>query len=309
MSTGVCEARVTWTARHNFFEMPDVHPASLFELRSHIGGPRPWMLNLVLPEIGGGKATAKDLEPIADRTDATAITISGLDQGTFELLVSKYGRQFTGIHFWKCPRIADLSPLEDLPQLTQVAYYWNQRATRLWDLAATPNLRGLHFDDFRRLHALDDLAAGPSLEELGFGNAVWATSVFASLGPLEGLTKLRHLTISASRVLDGRIQPLASLTTLETLSFPSNLFTTEQCAWLRAHLPESTTGPILGPVNRLHQPLPDGRDTLVIGKRKPFLNSTTDGDSIAEYEARWARMVEEFRAAPDRPPKSKPRSR
>ena len=34
------------------------------------------MLSLVLPEIGGGKATVKDLEPIAERPDATAIRIS-----------------------------------------------------------------------------------------------------------------------------------------------------------------------------------------------------------------------------------------
>src|SRR5450755_1259233 len=135
------------------------------------------MLNLVLSPIGGGRAAPKDLEQIAERPDATAVRISGLDQSTFELFVTKYGRQFRGIYFWKCPRITDLSPLEDLPQLTHVAYYWNQRATALWNLSATPNLRGLHIEDFTRLNTLDDIAAGSSLQELGFGNAVWVTSV------------------------------------------------------------------------------------------------------------------------------------
>lgn len=288
--------------------MHQLQPSRLTDLRSHIG-PHPWLLSLVLPEIGGGKATAKDLEQIAERPDATAIRISGLDQDTFEHFVSVYGRQFTGIHFWKCPRIADLSPLQDLPQLTHVAYYWNQRTTRLWDLSATPNLRGLHFEDFRRLNVLNDLAAGSSLEELVFGNAVWLTSVYATLDPLARLGRLRHLNFSAKSILDGRIQPLASLTRLESLSFPTNLFTTEQCAWLRARLPNSTTGRALEPLMKLDKPLVSGKDTLVIGKRKPWLNSATDRERIAGYEAQFWQLVEDFRVSSSKEPgsRSKPR--
>jgi hypothetical protein len=284
-----------------------LQPSRLIDLRSHIG-PRPWMLTLVRPEIGGGKATAKDLEPIAERPDATAVRISGLDQGTFEHFVSTYGRQFTGIHFWKCPRISDLSPLQDLPQLTHVAYYWNQRTTRLWDLSATPNLRGLHFENFARLNVLDDLAAGSSLEELGFGNAVWVTSIYETLDPLAGLGRLGHLNFSAKRILDGRIQPLASLTKLESLSFPTNLFTTEQCAWLRARLPDSATGHVLEPLMKLDKPL-GGKDSLVIGKRKPWLNSATDRGRIAGYEAAFWQLVEEFRVSPSKEPESWPQPR
>ena len=67
----------------------------------------------------------------------------------------------------------------------------------------------MHFEDFTQLNTLDDLAAGSSLEELGFGNAVWVTSVYATLGPLAGLVGLRHLTFSAKRIMDGRVQPPA----------------------------------------------------------------------------------------------------
>jgi hypothetical protein len=281
----------------------ELRPSTLTELRIHLGGERPWMLNLVLSPIGGGRAAPKDLEQIAERPDATAVRISGLDQSTFELFVTKYGRQFRGIYFWKCPRITDLSPLEDLPQLTHVAYYWNQRATALWNLSATPNLRGLHIEDFTRLNTLDDLAAGSSLQELGFGNAVWVTSVYATLGPLAGLVGLRYLSFSAKRIVDGRIQPLANLTSLETLAFPTNLFTTEQCAWLRARLPESVTGRILEPVMRLTKPIiGSDRDTLVIGKRKPWLNSAKDRSRIAGYEAKFWQMVDGFRLSPSEDP-------
>lgn len=117
-----------------------------------------------------------------------------------------------------------------------VSFYWNQRATRLWDLRKTPKLAGLHFDDFTRLHDLVDLARGTSLVELEFGDAVWDTSVFDSLEPLSALAGLRSLAFSAKKITDGRVEPLAALRKLESLSFASRLFATEQVAWLRAHM-------------------------------------------------------------------------
>ena len=199
-------------------------------------------MTLVLPEIGGGRLDASHLATIADHPEAHALTVSGLDQPTFERLVTEHGRQFSAIEFWKCPRIADLSPLEDLPGLRLVSFYWNQRATRLWDLTRTPGLAGLNLDDFTRLHDLADLAEGTNLRELAFGDMIWSTSVYTTLEPVGTLTGLRSLAFSAKKIEDGRIDPLGHLTGLEELSFPTNLFTTRQVAWLRARLPETVTG-------------------------------------------------------------------
>src|SRR5579864_5396959 len=111
--------------------------------------PPPWMLRIVLADIGGGRMSAAELARIdSARPSINALVISGLDQSMFEMLVARYGRRFTAIYFWKCPRIEDLTPLESLPSLTYVAFYWNQRAVRLWNFAATPNLRGLQWQDF-----------------------------------------------------------------------------------------------------------------------------------------------------------------
>ena len=126
------------------------------------------------------------------------------------------------------------------------------------------------------LHALDDLAGASSLEELRFGDAVWTKSVFASLAPLRSLTRLRRLDFDARRIEDGRVQLLVLLPLLESLDFPVRMFTTEQCAWLRAHLPDSVRGRALVPVESLNKPI-GSKDTFIIGKRKPFLNSMTDG--------------------------------
>ncbi len=220
----------------------DAGPATLAELR-HKDEPHSWLFSLVLPEIASGRLTVSDLASVDVPASATALRVSGVDQASFEALVSRLGSRFSAIEFWKCPRIADLSPLEDLPQLRVVSFYWNQRATRLSDLGKTPELSGLRIGDFSRLHNLVDLATAGSLVELEFGDAVWDTSVFDSLEPLSPLTGLRALTLSAKKITDGRIEPLAALQQLTSLSFASNQFTTEQVAWSRATLCQAPSTP------------------------------------------------------------------
>lgn len=276
-------------------------PTNLLDLRRKDRVDPRWLLNLVLPEIGGGRFDESHLAGVASDPNARALRVSGLDQATFEALVSRHGAQFSAIEFWKCPRIADLTPLEDLTGLRLVSFYWNQRATRLWDLSRTPQLVGLHFDDFTRLHNLSDLEGGEALVELEFGDAVWDKSVFETLEPLVALAGLRSLKFSAKRIDDGRVEPLAALQQLEELSFPRNQFTTRQVAWLRARLPESLASDALEPVNHLSPPLEyDGkaRDVLLVGKRKPFLNSVDDAARIRKHIDGFRQMVDYFRSNP-----------
>ena len=276
-------------------------PQSLSELRR--ARDAEWLVNLVLPAIGGGRFKPTDFARIDQRPGASALRISGLDQETFEALISSHGSQFSAIQFWKCPRVTDLTPLESLPNLRLVSFYWNQRATRLWDMAKTPELVGLHFDDFTRLHDLAELAAGESLVELEFGDAIWDTSVFESLNPLARLQRLRHLKLSAKRINDGRIEPLAALQGLQSLSFLPKQFTTAQVAWLRARLPDSLQSEALEPVRQLSHPMTvDGkdRDTLLVGKRKPLLSSVQDAARIRKHIDQFNQMVADFRADPSR---------
>jgi hypothetical protein len=288
---------------------PQAIAATLKDLCA-VNTPQPWCIDLLQPELSGGKTKASELDAIAARPDATALRVSGLDQKTFELLVGKHGSQFDAIYFWKSARIADLTPLETLPRLRLVAFYHNQRATRLWDLRRTPRLVGLQFENFSRLHALDDLATGASLQELDFGHALWNTPVYESVAPLSALHSLKRLSFNAKQIDDGRIQPLASLQQLESLVFPPNLFTTSQVAWLRARLPESvqcrTLGPLfhLGPIRNLSDNTVTELDknVLVVGKRKPALNSHRDAAKIQRYVEDFERLVQRFRDDPSAQP-------
>lgn len=230
-----------------------------------------------------------------------SVRVSGLDQPMFEHLVRRYGGRIAAINFWKCPRIEDLTPLEDLPHLRWVSSYWNQRVSRLWDFRRTPRLQGLAFEDFRKVTVLDDLTAATSLQELVFGDVIERKSVVESLQPLADLTRLRRLEFTPRKVQDGRIEPLASLKELEQLNCPTNLFTSRQLAWLRARLPSAEESRVLKPLIELKKPIGDN-DVLLVGKGKPFLNSATHAGRIAKHVTDFERMVREFEDDPTRPP-------
>jgi hypothetical protein len=72
-----------------------------------------------------------------------------------------------------------------------------------------------------------------------------------------------------------------------------NLFSTEQIAWLKAHLPSNIESKVLQPTSRIDEPLEiDGKkkDTFIIGKRKPFLSSRDDSDKIKKYIENFNRL-------------------
>jgi hypothetical protein len=280
--------------------------SSLVELRRFLAPDLlpPWHQHIVQRELNGGRTSTDDLEGI--RPEVTALTVSGLDQASFEALARRWGGQLTALHLWKCPRLEDLSPMEAFPGLTHVAVYWNQRATRLWDMRRTPRLQALHLTDFLKLNRLDDLArAAESLTELEFGNANFSRCVVESLEPLASLGRLARLRFNAKQIVDGRVQPLAKLTQLTELEFPAAQFSVEQIAWLRARLPGSVEGAGLGAYQTLSQPIrrgPKVLDILVNGKRMPFLSSTADAKRVAKVREAFEALVAHFAANPEAQP-------
>jgi len=266
----------------------------------------PWHAMLVQRDIGGGKTAAGDLlAGLQEQPHATALTVSGLGQAALEALCAN-ARHLTAIHFWKCPRLEDLSPLQDMPQLEYVAFYWNQRATRLWDFRRTPALRGLCFEDFSRLGKLDDLACATSLAELDFGNAIHAKFQPETLDPLSSLANLRSLGFNAKSIRDGRIQPLAKLAALTEFATSKRLFAAEQLAWLRTRLPQVRSD-VLAPFTRLKQALTiKGKklDVMVNGKGKPFLSSDVDAAKLARHVAEFEAMMRRFKDDPSLEPKA-----
>lgn len=250
-------------------------------------------LSLIQENISGGRISCKDIDIIAQHPQITEISISGLTQETFNYFIEKYAHQFQAINFWKCPLVQDLTGIETLSEIKYITYYWNQRAEALWEFSKTKALKGFRFDDFTRMHDLSQIPQAPALEELSFGNMVWPKYILTSLEPLKDCTSLKTLSFSAKKILDNRIQPLAHLKQLEKIEFPSNMFTTEQVAWLKAHLPLNVKSKVLHPYWQIESGLEISgkqKDTFIVGKRKPFLDSVRDKKRVEKYVQQFNTM-------------------
>lgn len=55
-----------------------------------------------------------------------------------------------------------------------ITYFFNQKATKLWDMSNNKALKGLEIDDFSKLHSIDEIEYAPNLEVFNIGNAVWS---------------------------------------------------------------------------------------------------------------------------------------
>ena len=259
-----------------------------------------------LTDVSGGRIAKDEIDVIKEFPNATEIAISGLTQDTFEYFVENYGQQFKAIIFWKCPLVGSLNAMEDLDQVEYIVYFWNQRAQHLWDFSRTKALKGFCYDDFTRMYDISELVGAPALEELQFGNRVWTKYILNTLGPIKECTALKRLAFSAKKIVDGKIEPLAHLKQLEQISFSSKLFSTEQVAWLRAHLPDTVVSKVLNAYWTIDKPLKingKDKDTLIVGKGKPFLSSVEDKARISRYVEQFNEMrqwyLEHPKASPD----------
>jgi hypothetical protein len=252
-------------------------------------------LSLIQRDISGGRVKRQDIDILREFPNVTEISISGLTQDTFDYFIENYGDQFQAIIFWKCPLVGNLKLLESLEHVEYIVYFWNQRAEKLWDLSKTKSLKGFSFDDFTRMPDISQISKSLSLEELHFGDKIWSKYVLNTLHPIAQCSSLKRLSFSAKKILDGKIEPIAYLSQLERLSFPTRLFTTQQVAWLKANLPDTVTSKELNAYWTLERPLiinGKARDTFIVGKRKPLLDSVQDEERIKKYVDQFDKMYQ-----------------
>ena len=109
-------------------------------------------IDLRQKDVDGGKITIEQIDTIRQYPDAKLIIISGLEQKTFEYLINEYGKQFKVISFWKNKGVEDLSSLSELVEIEYITYFFNQKATKLWNMSTNKALKGLELDDFTKPH-------------------------------------------------------------------------------------------------------------------------------------------------------------
>ncbi|MFC0274214.1 hypothetical protein ACFFIX_22965 [Metabacillus herbersteinensis] len=102
------------------------------------------------------------------------------------------------------------------------------------------------------------------------------------------MTSLSLLNI---RVKDESLEALTHLKCLLELTI-SNQFSTEEYARLSVSLPD-TKSDYFQPYVVLDDTI-DGKDIMVIGKRKPFLNSQTDKKKLKKYSTQFSLYRKKF---------------
>lgn len=202
-------------------------------------------INLVQKEVGGGVTTVEQIDMIRNFPDAKSIIISGLKQDTFEYFVNTYGRQFQAITFWKNKAVSDLSALSSLEDVEYISYFFNQKASKLWDMSNNKKLVGLSISDFSKLHALDGIEKACNLESLYVHNRVEARMEIESLKPIVN-TGIKYFLWGGKRVLDNDFGCLAN-SKIEELDISPMQFTMLELAQLLALFPETLKGSITQP--------------------------------------------------------------
>lgn len=252
-------------------------------------------------DIGGGKIGISDIDKLKDYPDAEVVTISGLRQDTFEYFIKTYGKKLKAIRFFKNKFVEDLSLLGTLPQLEYVYFFANQRATALWDMTENKCLTGLGIEDFSRLTSIKGVETAPALKEFRIGNAMWNTMVIDSLMPLAN-SRIEALNFSGKSISDNDFSFLETLPGLKKFDFATNVFTTEQVAWIAANCPMAEGYALGAKVDCMlcesNKRLVKVPHSIIVGKRKPVLKVKGNEEKIKKYVDSFERMKAKYKGVP-----------
>ena len=257
-------------------------------------------IDLIEKDVSGGKISIEKIKSNLDSHTEIDLEISGLRQDSLEFLIKNYSNRLNKVRFFKCPRLEDLSPLEELVKASEINIWWNQKASILWDVSKNKSLKTLHLTDFKKTTNLDSVSISQTIEELEVDGGMWNKNTYDSLDPLINMPKLRILGFGA-KLKDNRIEPISQIRNLEEISFHSNLFKSEQIAWLKAKLPTDIKSDILVPFENYSADPSNGEiiEVLIHGKRKPFVNIKENPQKFENYVTKFNNLYQHYLNNPD----------
>jgi hypothetical protein len=195
-----------------------------------------------------------------------------------ELLTLGRCLRASAVHFYEM-RVTDLAPIAAIGGLAHLAIEWNTKVRDLSPIGMLTALETLVLLDTPKVRSLVPLETLGRLRAFECSGGIWNQNNVDSLEPVSGLpledVRLMHLQVA----VEG-LRPLAAVKTLRRLRV-SNQFPTEDYAYLSVHLPAAACDRF-APFTRVDPPL-DGKDVLVTGRRKPFLNTQADQAQLRKY--------------------------
>lgn len=249
-------------------------------------------------DISGGKIKFSDIDVLKCYPDIDTVTISGLNQETFEYFILNYGKQLKAIRFFKNKQIEDLFLLGTLPQLEYIYFFANQKVTQLWDMSNNTSLTGLGIEDFSKLNSIVGIETAPNLKHFEIGNAIWDTAEIDSFMPLAN-TKIEHLSFSGKKITDNDFSFLSDMSELKEFDFSLHLLTTEQVAWIVANFPNLKGFALKArhdcELYKSNEDLSLVPATIIVGKRKPSLKIEGNEERIKNYELKFESLVTKYK--------------
>jgi len=187
-------------------------------------------------------------------------------------------------------RTKTIAPLVKLARLRHVYMNWVQQLSDIAPLASLP-LGTLWLEDATKITDISPLAQITSLQGVVISGGMNSTQRVATLEPLAALPDLSELWLAAIKVADDTIWPLAACPALKNLNLP-NTFETTEYARLHARRPDIKCTSLAA--YQVMERGYGGKDIMVTGKRKPFLNAKEDAARIEKYQAQWDALVADF---------------
>jgi len=196
------------------------------------------------------------------------------------------------LHFYELPA-NDLAALALIARLRHLKIHWNTKLETLDHIGSLGKLETLVLIDTPKIKDLSPLTRLAKLAALEFSGGIWNKNHAESLEPIAMIPGLEELVLTNLRVGEGGLRPLANCKALRRLGL-SNQFETADYAFLSVTLRQVECD-YFSPWVRVE--LPNGNDTMIIGKRK-FLNSKLDVEKIAAFEQQFRLLQAQFSTAP-----------
>lgn len=229
------------------------------------------------------RGKTKNIEKLKSFSNLKKLWIYTVNQKEFNTILNLVNPKMLYIYEM---RVEDLSVIASLTNVEILALEWNTKANSLWNLSNNTSLKFLSIKHFPKLNDISPLQNSKGLElvDLSGGDS-------NSL-KLNRLQPLKYLCLSNIRVQDESLKPLSELKELQELVV-ANQFPTEEYEMLSVTLP-NTKCDYFKPYIYLHSSI-DEKDIMVIGKRKPFLNSKSDIKKLQKYEEQFKKFQREYK--------------
>ena len=234
---------------------------------------------------------SKNLQRI-EELDIENLWLIGAKEKDLELILEKFKLKYLSLYQVLAK---DLSILENQNELEGLSIEWNTKSENIWNLSKNKNLTYLEITDFSKIYDISNISQAKNLEFLSIGGGINKPMKIKSLSPIASLKQLTNLSLTNLKIDDNSLRPIAEIKELKNLDI-SNQFETKEYAFLSANMP-NTKCILFQPYTYCNITGSNKEviwDTMITGKRKPFLLSTKDKIKIEKYQLEFEKLKNSF---------------